>query len=149
MFKAIKDLTEKNVDGRPLKVTLSKGAPSYEETKPSTIIFIGNLPAVVTVPDFKEFLETYGPVKDIRLVNDRMTGEFKRASFIEFESQDSATKMFDSQPISFKSCELKVDYAVPLSEKRPRPMGGFRGGRGGFRGGRGGFRGGRGGRGGK
>jgi len=93
----------------------------------------------------KTFFESYGTVKDIRLVNDRVTGEFKRACFVEFENVESATKVYESQPVSFKSNELKVDYAVPFSEKKPQGVsrGGFRGGRGGFRGGRGGFRGGR------
>jgi len=148
LLKALKEMSEKMVDGRPLKVTLSKGAPSYEESKPTSTLFLGNLPTDSQVSTIKDFFEKYGTVKDIRLVNDRLTGEFKRACFIEFDSADTATKIFDSQPISFKSSELKVDYAVPFSEK-PKPLGAPRGGRGGFRGGRGGFRGGRGGRGGR
>jgi len=110
-------LPEKTVDGRALKVTLSKGAPSHEDNKPSSTLFLGNLPAD-SAASIKDFFESYGTVKDIRLVNDRVTGEFKRACFVEFENVESATKVYESQPVSFKSNELKVDYAVPFSEKK-------------------------------
>jgi len=107
---------------------------------PTQTIFVKNLPSDTSVVEIKEVFSKYGNINDVRLLNDRLTGEFKRCLYIDFQDLDSAKKAFGSS-ISVRGNEVVIDYATPKREGTGR--GGFQGGRGGFRGGRGGFRGGR------
>jgi len=104
---------------------------------PSNTIFVKNLPTDTTVDEIRNIFSQYGPITDVRLLNDRDTGEFKRCLYIDFADLGSSKKAFESTH-SLRNNQFIIDYAIP---KDVAIIGG--GGRGG-RGGRGGFRGGRG-----
>jgi len=137
--KAFKELNEKDVKGRQLKCDITHGKEDKVHS-PTQTIFVKNLPSDTSVVEIKEVFSKYGNINDVRLLNDRLTGEFKRCLYIDFQDLDSAKKAFGSS-ISVRGNEVVIDYATPKREGTGR--GGFQGGRGGFRGGRGGFRGGR------
>eukprot|EP00193_Tetraselmis_chui_P000761 CAMPEP_0177758894 /NCGR_PEP_ID=MMETSP0491_2-20121128/4434_1 /TAXON_ID=63592 /ORGANISM="Tetraselmis chuii, Strain PLY429" /LENGTH=297 /DNA_ID=CAMNT_0019274671 /DNA_START=94 /DNA_END=983 /DNA_ORIENTATION=- len=79
---------------------------------PSTTIFIGNIPYDVSEDDLKEVFSEVGPVKSLRLVNDRESGKPKGYGFCEFYdtgTAESAMRNLSSHEI--KGRTLRVDFA--------------------------------------
>jgi len=140
LIKALKELNGKVIDGRSLKCEIS--SKRTFDHAPSKTIFVKNLPSLVTEDQIRELFSEFGNVEDIRKINDKPTGQFKRCAFVDLDSIESATKLFESGPYTMEDEELVVDYATP--KHSGGSGGGGRGGRG-FRGGRGGGRGFRGG----
>jgi len=104
--------------------------------------FIKNLPADVEEEEIAALFQDCGSISDMRMLNDKETGEFKRCGFLEFDDQESATKAFNlSQPF-IRDFRVVLDYATPKNNDGGGGRGGRGGGRGGFGGGGGRFGGG-------
>ncbi len=111
-------------------------------------LYVGNLPYSYTSQQLQELFAPHGNVTTAQVIVDRATNQSRGFGFIEFDSDDSATKATEAlngHPLNGRP--------LTVNEARERPMGGGGGGgggRGGFGGGggRGGPRGGGGGGGG-
>jgi nucleolin len=127
--KVIAELNGKVIAGRPLRIDYSSGTRagagaggrggsggdfgggrSRERSSPAETIFVGNLPTDVTGEEISETFGNCGNIVDIRYVNDRETGEFKRCAFVEFEDEASAARVFEDSR-SIRDCSLRLDYA--------------------------------------
>ncbi len=77
-------------------------------------IYVGNLDYGVNKQSLEELFSEVGQVTDAVVITDRNTGRSKGFGFVEFDSEESATKAvekFNGQ--DFQGRELKIDYAKP------------------------------------
>ncbi len=58
-------------------------------------IYVGNLPFNISEEDFKAKFATFGPVDEVVLVRDRITGRSKGFGFVTYKSADSAKTAID------------------------------------------------------
>ncbi len=77
-------------------------------------VYVGNLDYGVSKSQLEELFSQAGQVTDAVVITDRNTGRSKGFGFVEFGSEEAATKaieLFNGQ--DFDGRELKVDYAKP------------------------------------
>ena len=79
------------------------------KTNLSNTIFIGNLPEDITEKEIKKKFETYGIVKNIRLVQDKKGGK-KNFGYVDYETEKAMNSAIESQ-IKIKNKEIKVEKA--------------------------------------
>ncbi|HTD86502.1 MAG TPA: RNA-binding protein [Candidatus Binatia bacterium] len=99
----------------------------------SNKLFVGNLSFDTTENDLQDLFEKFGPVTEVNLVTDRMSGRSRGFAFVTMatdEGAQSAISGLTNQ--SLHGRDLKVNEARPREER----SGG--GGGGGYRGGGGG-----------
>lgn len=117
----------------------------------NTKLFVGNLSYNVTENDLQDLFAQHGPVSEVNLMMDRMSGRPRGFAFVTMgteEAAQAAIEALNGKPLDGRN--LTVNEARPREEGAGRSFGGGGGGgrggdRGGDRGGRGGDRGGSGG----
>jgi len=111
-------------------------------------LYVGSLPYSATEDQVRELFAPFGSLDSVRIIMDKFTGKSKGFAFVEFSSDDDATKAMDA--VNGKDMDGRALVVNEARPEKPRTGGGggFGGGRGGGGGGRGGFGGGRGGGGG-
>ena len=112
----------------------------------STKLFVGNLSFNTTENDLQDLFAAYGPVQQVDMIMDRMTGRPRGFGFVTMENQADAQKAIEAlHGKPFGGRDLTVNEARPR-EDRPggggRSFGGGGGGGGGYGGGGGRDRGG-------
>ena len=101
----------------------------------NTKLYVGNLSYDATENDLQDLFAQHGPVTEVNLMQDRMTGRPRGFAFVTMatkEGADAAVQVLNGK--DFKGRALTVNEARPREE---RPGGGGGGG-GGYRGGGGG-----------
>ena len=108
-------------------------------------LYIGGLPYSTTEDQLREAFSQAGTVSSAVIIMDKMSGRSKGFGFVEFDSDDDATKAIDMwNGKDFGGRTLTVNEARPMEPRRDfRGGGGGGGGGGGYGGGRGGGGGGR------
>ena len=102
----------------------------------SNKLFVGNLSFDTTENDLQDLFEKFGPVTEVNLITDRMSGRSRGFAFVTMatdEGAQAAVSGLTNQ--SLHGREIKVNEARPREEGGG---GGRGGGGGGFRGGGGG-----------
>ena len=115
-----------------------------------TKLYVGNLSFNTTENDLQDLFATVGPVTEVLLMQDRVTGKSRGFGFVTMATEQDATNAISQ--FHGKSVEGR---ALTVNEARPREersgggggsRGGYGGGGGGYSGGGGGYGGGGGGR---
>jgi len=102
----------------------------------STKLFVGNLSYSITENELQDLFSQHGPVAEVNLMLDRVTGRSRGFAFITMQTPEgaqAATKALNGHQLQGRP--LTVNEARPREE---RPPGGGGGGGGGYRGGGGG-----------
>ena len=86
-------------------------------------IYVGSLPYSSSKEDLEEHFGTYGDVKEVNLIMDRETGRSKGFAFIEFGTEEAATKSLECDGNEFMGRNIRVSIA------NKKPSGGAGGGR--------------------
>ena len=110
----------------------------------NTKLYVGNISYSVTENDLEDLFTQFGPVTEVNLMLDRMTGRPRGFAFVTMASKEGADAAI--QALNGKEWEgrpLTVNEARPREERPPGGGGGGCGGGGGFRGRGGGGGGGR------
>jgi cold-inducible RNA-binding protein len=101
----------------------------------STKLFVGNLSFSVTENDLQDLFSQHGPVAEVNLMLDRMSGRSRGFAFVTMQTPEAAkTAIGALNGHQLQGRALTVNEARPREE---RPPGG--GGGGGGRAGRGGY----------
>ena len=109
----------------------------------STKLFVGNLSFNTTENDLQDLFAAYGPVQQVDMIMDRMTGRPRGFGFVTMENKDDAQKAIEAlHGKNIDGRDLTVNEARPRED---RPGGGGGGGGRGYGGGGGGYGGGGGG----
>ncbi|KPU77458.1 uncharacterized protein Dana_GF19517, isoform C [Drosophila ananassae] len=100
-------------------------------TEPPFIAFVGNLPQGLVQGDVIKIFQDF-EVKNVRLVKDRETDQFKGFCYVEFETLDNLERALECDgriKLDDLSAPLRIDIAD--RRKNDRPGGGIGGGNGG------------------
>jgi RNA recognition motif-containing protein len=93
----------------------------------STKLYVGNLPFDVTESDLRDMLSQHGPVNEINVIMDKMTGQARGFAFVTMNTQEGATAAILALiGKDWKGRALTVNEARPREE---RAGGGGYGGR--------------------
>jgi len=94
----------------------------------STKLYVGNLSFDVTENDLRDMVSPHGPVNEISVVMDKITGRARGFAFVTMNTQEGATAAIQAlNGTQWKGRPLTVNEARPREERAPG--GGF--GRGG------------------
>jgi len=96
-------------------------------------LFVGNLSFKTTQDDVLQAFAPYGHVESVSVLTDRMTGQSRGFGFVEMPDRTEAQNAINA----LNGKELH-GRALNVNEARPKPEGGFGGGKpkGGFGGGK-------------
>ena len=92
-------------------------------------IYIGNLSFQATEDEVRDLFEQFGEISSIAWITDRTTGRFRGFAFVEMpneEEANSAIEALDGNDLNGR--DLRVNQAVPRTERSDRRGGGNRGG---------------------
>ncbi len=83
-------------------------------------IYVGNLPETTDAEQIRLLFSVHGPVHDVTLVTDRITGEPRGFGFVEMDDQavESAILALDGR--EFHGNALRVNEAHERGERPPR-----------------------------
>ena len=98
-------------------------------------LFVGNLSYQTAENDLQDFFAAAGSVSSVNLMMDKFTGKSRGFAFVEFTSENEATKaveMFNGKELQGRP--LTVNIARPREERPARSGGGYGGSGGGARG---------------
>ena len=110
----------------------------------NTKLYVGNLSYNITENDLQDLFAQHGPVTEVNLMQDKMSGRPRGFGFVTMGSPEEAQKAIDAlHGKDLGGRALTVNVAKPR-EERPGGGGGGGGGRRGYGGGGGGGGGGRG-----
>lgn len=93
-------------------------------------IYVGNLPFTSVEDELKAVFAEFGAIKEIALIKDRYTGNFKGFGFITFETQQAAEASLTMDGKNYGGRPMKVSIARE-GEARTGGGGARRGGNGG------------------
>jgi cold-inducible RNA-binding protein len=94
----------------------------------STKLYIGNLPSDITEEDLRNMLAPHGPVNEIAVVMDKMTGRPRGFAFATMNTPEGVTGAIQAlNGKDWKGRPLTVNEARPR-EEGARGGGGYRGG---------------------
>jgi cold-inducible RNA-binding protein len=83
----------------------------------STKLYVGNLPFDVTEEDLRTMLSQHGPVNEIAVVMDKVTGRARGFAFVTMNTQEAATAAIAAlNGKDWKGRPLTVNEARPREE---------------------------------
>ena len=74
-------------------------------------IYVGNLPFQTTEPDLDSEFRQFGDIKEIALIKDRYSNEFKGFAFITYATPESAQQALTLDGKDFQGRPMKVSLA--------------------------------------
>lgn len=91
----------------------------------STKLYVGNLSFDVTENDLRDMMANHGPVNEVSVIMDKMTGRPRGFAFVTMNTQEAAAAAIAAlNGKEFQGRALTVNEARPREE---RPGGGGRG----------------------
>jgi cold-inducible RNA-binding protein len=94
----------------------------------STKLYVGNLSFDVTENDLRDMLSQHGPVNEINVIMDKMTGRARGFAFVTMNTPEGANAaILALNGKDWKGRSLTVNEARPR-EDRPAGGGAYRGG---------------------
>ena len=97
----------------------------------STKLYVGNLSYDVMENDLQDLLAQHGPVNEVNVIMDKMTGRARGFAFVTMstkEGADAAVQALNGK--EWKGRALTVNEARPREERAGGSGGGYGGGRG-------------------
>ena len=94
-------------------------------------LFIGRLAYEVTERKVLREMETFGPVKDIKLIKDKLTGKSKGYAFVEYDNEEDLKRAYraaDGMKIEGRAIVVDVERGHTVPTWLPRRLGGGLGG---------------------
>lgn len=78
----------------------------------SEVLFVANIPWATTEEELKEYLETAVPVRAVKIIKDRQTGESRGFGFANMNNKEDAKACREKLDNTlFNGRKLRVDYA--------------------------------------
>jgi cold-inducible RNA-binding protein len=84
----------------------------------STKLYVGNLPFDATEDDLRDLLTPHGPVNEIAVIMDKVTGQARGFAFATMNTTEGATAAIQAlDGKDWKGRSLKVNEARPREER--------------------------------
>jgi len=110
---------------------VDKSQGEFEGMNCYNTIFVGRLAYEVTDRKLLREFESYGPVKDLKLICDTITGKSKGYAFIEYENEEDMRRAYraaDGMRIEGREIVVDVERGHTVPKWLPRKLGGGLGG---------------------
>eukprot|EP00667_Euglena_gracilis_P001574 EG_transcript_1574 len=121
---AIKTLDGKQVDGSKLSVRLAnRDKDKGIDNKPSSNLYVANLPQKVTELDLRMLFSRYGEILSLRVLKYPNTGVSKGTALVRFVTIEDATRAKEAlhcMPLQGQDLPLEVKFAETKEEKMSR-----------------------------
>eukprot|EP00668_Euglena_longa_P010277 GGOE01012459.1.p1 GENE.GGOE01012459.1~~GGOE01012459.1.p1 ORF type:complete len:487 (-),score=82.03 GGOE01012459.1:2823-4145(-) len=121
---AIKTLDGRQVDGSKLSVRLAnRDKDKGIDNKPSSNLYVANLPQKVTELDLRILFSRYGDILSLRVLKYPNTGVSKGTALVRFMTIEDATRAKDALhclPLHGQDLPLEVKFAETKEEKMSR-----------------------------
>jgi len=95
-------------------------------------LFVGRLAYEVTERKLLREMETYGPIKDLKLITNKKIGESRGYAFVEYENEEDMKRAFrgaDGMKIEGRPIVVDVERGHTVPNWLPRKFGGGLGGK--------------------
>ncbi|MGD0815915.1 MAG: RNA-binding protein [Verrucomicrobiota bacterium] len=93
----------------------------------STKLYVGNLSFDITEQDLRDMMATHGPVNEVKVIMDQVTGRPRGFAFVTMNTQEGATAAIAAlNGKEFQGRALTVNEARPREERPPGGGGGRR-----------------------
>ena len=92
----------------------------------STKLYIGNLSFDVTENDLRDMLSKHGPVNEINVIMDKMTGRARGFAFVTMNTPEGITAVLALNGKEWNGRALTVNEARPREERSGGGYGGRR-----------------------
>jgi cold-inducible RNA-binding protein len=110
--------------------SLEKHSGSKFISSMSTKLYVGNLSFDITENDLRDMMAQHGPVNEVSVIMDKVTGRARGFAFVTMNTQEGATAAIAAlNGKEFQGRALTVNEARPRED---RSGGGGGGGRGGY-----------------
>ena len=83
-------------------------------------VYVGNLPWNATEDEIRELFEQFGPVQEVALIKDRMTGQSRGFAFVLMADGDATAAMSALNGSDFGGRALRVNEARERQEQEGR-----------------------------
>jgi cold-inducible RNA-binding protein len=83
----------------------------------NTKLYVGNLPFDATENDLRDMLSQHGPVNEINVIMDKMTGRARGFAFVTMNTQEGVTAALALNGKEWKGRALTVSEARPRAER--------------------------------
>ncbi|XP_051123861.1 uncharacterized protein LOC127246485 [Andrographis paniculata] len=83
-----------------------------EESKEKKI-FVGGLPANLTLEEFRSYFEKFGKITDVAVIHDNNTRRPRGFGFITFDSEDSVEEVLQKKYYELTGKNVEVKRAIP------------------------------------
>ena len=86
----------------------------------TTSIYVGNLPFTATEDSLRDLFSAYGPVKSVKLITDRETGQLRGFGFVEMSSGGNEAIAALNEK-DFEGRNILVNQAKPREPRQRQP----------------------------
>jgi cold-inducible RNA-binding protein len=108
--------------------SLGKSSQSKSEIIMSTKLYVGNLSFDITENDLRDMISKHGPVNEINVIMDKITGRARGFAFVTMNTEEGAKAAIQAlNGTEWKGRALTVNEARPR-EERSGGGGGYGGG---------------------
>ncbi|GBG78841.1 hypothetical protein CBR_g28065 [Chara braunii] len=97
--------------GAPYTAHSQPPPPTSASSRKHVKMFVGNLSRTVTKEVLLETFQQVGPVVDLKIVKDRMTGESRGFAFVTFGNEEAAVKAMEKDGFQVDGCIIRVSPA--------------------------------------
>ena len=93
----------------------------------STNLYVGNLSCDITEKDVRDMMAAHGPVNEVKVIMDKVTGRARGFAFVTMNTQEGATAAIAAlNGREFQGRKLTVNEARSREERAPGGGGGRR-----------------------
>ena len=92
----------------------------------STKLYVGNFSFVVTENDLRDMLSKHGPVNEINVIMDKVTGQARGFAFVTMNTQEGTSAVLALNGKEWNGRALTVNEARPREERGGGGYGGRR-----------------------
>ncbi len=126
---AIEAKNGSTLDGRTLKVSVSRPKGSYPPAVDGCKVYIGNLELDTTQETLRSEFAKHGELVDITIVNDRATGASRGFAFATYAKPSDATNAIEAlNGAEIDGRELRVNISRPREPRQRSGTSGYGGG---------------------
>ncbi len=83
-------------------------------------IYVGNLPFTATEEEVRDMFEAHGPVRSVKLINDRDTGRARGFGFVEMDAAEAQAAIQALNGQDFGGRTLRINEARARAGGGPR-----------------------------
>ncbi|KAK6237808.1 hypothetical protein QUC31_003277 [Theobroma cacao] len=99
------------------KVDVKPAKPRVQTKDTRNKIFVGGLPPTITLPEFRNYFESYGTITDAVVIYDKKSHRFRGFGFVTFDSEEAAENVLLKSFHELNNKMVEVKKAEPRDKK--------------------------------